>query len=79
MGTGEYIAGWGGITLNRPHEFDLPRCVAMEQSVSGNVPVIPKWAERSGGFGSEPVDLYNEKIAPITGLYVVEDGTVEKR
>ncbi len=39
--------------------------------------VIPKWAERAGGFGSEAVNLYNQKVAPITGLYVIEDGSVE--
>ena len=38
--------------------------------------VIPKWAGRSGGFESEPVQLYNTKIGPITGLYVQPDGTV---
>jgi len=37
--------------------------------------VIPKWAERAGGFGSESVNLYNEKVGPITGLYVQPDGT----
>ena len=39
--------------------------------------VIPKWAERAGGYESEPVRLYNEKVGPITGLYVQSDGTVE--
>ena len=37
--------------------------------------VIPKWADRAGGFGSESVDLYNSKVGPITGLYVQPDGT----
>ena len=37
--------------------------------------VIPKWAERAGGFGSESVDLYNSKVGPVTGLYVQPDGT----
>ncbi|MEC8958180.1 MAG: TRAP transporter substrate-binding protein DctP [Chloroflexota bacterium] len=38
--------------------------------------VIPKWAERAGGYDSEPVQLYNEKVGPITGMYVQPDGTV---
>jgi len=41
--------------------------------------VVPKWAERAGGFDSEAVQIYNDKIAPIVGLYVVADGTVETR
>jgi transcription antitermination factor NusA-like protein len=41
--------------------------------------VIPKWAERAGGFESEAVQLYNEKVGPVTGLYVTADGSVEKR
>ena len=41
--------------------------------------VIPKWAERAGGYDSEPVKLYNEKAGPITGMYVQSDGTVEKK
>ena len=41
--------------------------------------VIPKWAERAGGYDSEPVQLYNEKVGPITGMYVQSDGTVEKK
>ena len=41
--------------------------------------VIPKWAERAGGYDSEPVQLYNEKVGPITGMYVQPDGTVEKK
>ena len=38
--------------------------------------VIPEWADRAGGFESEPVQLYNTKIGPITGLYIQHDGTV---
>ena len=41
--------------------------------------VIPKWVERAGGVESEAVQLYNAKVAPITGLFVLADGTVEKR
>ena len=41
--------------------------------------VIPKWAERAGGYDSEPVRLYNEKVGPITGMYVQSDGTVDKK
>ena len=37
--------------------------------------VIPKWAERAGGFGSESVEMYNSKVGPVTGLYVQPDGT----
>jgi len=28
--------------------------------------VIPKWAERAGGFGSESVEMYNSKVGPVT-------------
>ncbi|MEE3014031.1 MAG: TRAP transporter substrate-binding protein DctP [Chloroflexota bacterium] len=41
--------------------------------------VIPKWAQRAGGYDSEPVRLYNEKVGPITGMYVQPDGTVERK
>ena len=40
--------------------------------------VIPKWVRRVGGPDSDAVKLYNEKVAPITGLMVNPDGTVSK-
>ncbi len=40
---------------------------------------IPNWAERAGGPESEAVKLYNSKVAPITGLYVASDGSVDEK
>ena len=41
--------------------------------------VIPNWAERAGGPESEAVKLYNTKVAPITGLYIASDGSVDEK
>ncbi|MDA0263847.1 MAG: TRAP transporter substrate-binding protein DctP [Chloroflexi bacterium] len=43
---------------------------------AGEKAVLPRWVGRAGGYGSEGVDLYNEKIAAITGLRVNPDNTV---
>lgn len=38
--------------------------------------VVPNWAKKAGGYGSEAVDLYNLRVAPITGLEVQPNGSV---
>ena len=37
--------------------------------------VLPKWIERAGGPASEAGRLFNERIAPISGVVVNPDGT----
>jgi TRAP-type C4-dicarboxylate transport system substrate-binding protein len=37
--------------------------------------VLPNWIKRVGGPDTEIVRLFNEKIAPIVGLKINDDGT----
>ena len=62
------------IELGMKHSNFTTEMLAIIKDAAKNS-VIPKWAERAGGFGSESVDLYNSKVGPITGLYVQPDGT----
>ena len=62
------------IELGMKHSNFTPEMLAIIKDAAKNS-VIPKWADRAGGFGSESVDLYNSKVGPITGLYVQPDGT----
>lgn len=39
--------------------------------------VLPNWVKRTGGPNSEAVQIYNEKVAPITGIRVGSDGQSE--
>ncbi len=41
--------------------------------------VIPGWLKRLGypGSGAEAVAIYNEKVAPYSGLIITEDGSIE--
>jgi TRAP-type C4-dicarboxylate transport system substrate-binding protein len=41
--------------------------------------VIPNWVLHAGGPESEAVKIYNSKVAPITGLYVASDGSVDEK
>ena len=41
--------------------------------------VLPKWIERAGGPGSEAGQLYNDLIAPISGVVVNPDGTATRQ
>jgi len=40
--------------------------------------IVPNWASRAGGYGSEAVNLFNEKVAPIVGVRILPDGTAER-
>tara|TARA_B100000809_G_scaffold43314_1_gene37614 strand:- start:1570 stop:2730 length:1161 start_codon:yes stop_codon:yes gene_type:complete len=62
------------IGLGMTHANFTPEMLDIIKDAAQNS-VIPKWAERAGGFGSESVKLYNSKVGPITGLYVQPDGT----
>ena len=66
------------IELGMTHANFTPEMLAIIKNAAQSS-VIPKWAERAGGFESEAVQLYNEKVGPVTGLYVTADGSVEKR
>ncbi len=66
------------IELGMTHANFTPEMLAIIKNAAQSS-VIPKWAERAGGFESEAVQLYNEKVGPVTGLYVIADGSVEKR
>ena len=41
--------------------------------------VLPKWIERAGGPDSEAGRLYNDLIAPISGVVVNPDGTATRQ
>ena len=62
------------IGFGMTHSNFTPEMLVIIKDAAKNS-VIPKWAERAGGFGSESVDLYNSKVGPITGLYVQPDGS----
>ena len=66
------------IELGMTHSNFTPEMLAIIKDAAVSA-VVPKWAERAGGFGSEAVTLYNTKVAPVTGIYVNPDGTAEKR
>lgn len=58
------------IDLGMTHSNFSPEMLPVfREAVSSSV--IPKWVERAGGSESETVRLYNEKVAPITGLPIV--------
>jgi TRAP-type C4-dicarboxylate transport system substrate-binding protein len=64
------------IDLGMVHaEFNDEISVNVRQAAAESV--IPKWAGKAGGPQSEAVMIYNEKVAPIVGLRILEDGTVE--
>ncbi|MDA1129792.1 MAG: TRAP transporter substrate-binding protein DctP [Chloroflexi bacterium] len=65
------------IELGMTHaNFTIEMLAIMKDAAASSV--IPKWANRAGGPDSEAVKLYNEKIAPITGLTVEADGSVSR-
>ena len=66
------------IELGMNHSTFSPEMMVIIKNAAQST-VIPNWAERAGGFESEAVQLYNEKVGPVTGLYVLADGSVEKR
>ena len=66
------------IELGMTHSNFTPEMLAIIKDAAVSS-VVPKWAERAGGFDSEAVQLYNEKVGPVTGIYVNPDGTAEKR
>ncbi|MCH7737866.1 MAG: TRAP transporter substrate-binding protein DctP [Chloroflexi bacterium] len=66
------------IGLGMTHSNFTPEMLAILKDAAVSA-VIPKWADRAGGYDSEAVQLYNSKVAPITGIYVNPDGTAEKR
>ncbi len=41
--------------------------------------VLPKWIERAGGPNSEAGQLYNQLVAPISGVVVNPDGTATRQ
>jgi len=66
------------IELGMTHSNFTPEMLAIIKDAAVSS-VVPKWADRAGGYGSEAVNLYNEKVGPVTGIYVLPDGTAEKR
>jgi len=38
--------------------------------------VIPAWVRKVGGTDAEMVKVFNEKVSPIVGLYIEDDGSV---
>ena len=40
--------------------------------------ILPNWVARSGGPGSEAVQIFNAKVGPIVGLRVNPDGSITK-
>ena len=40
--------------------------------------VLPRWVRRVGGGSKEVVQVFNEIIGPLVGLWITNIGTVEK-
>jgi hypothetical protein len=40
--------------------------------------ILPNWVNRAGGYDTEAVRIYNEKVAPILGIEVTPDGKAKK-
>ena len=66
------------IELGMEHSNFSPEMLALLKE-GARLSVIPNWAKRAGGPESEAVKLYNSKVAPITGLYVASDGSVDEK
>ena len=72
--TGRIVGAFMGVEYTpfssdlRAHEFDL----ALLQHV------LPGWVERAGGSDSEAVKLFNEKVSPIVGVKINDNGTASK-
>ncbi len=66
------------IGLGMTHSNFTPEMLAIIKDAAVSS-VVPKWAERAGGYDTEAVTLYNENVGPVTGIYVNPDGTAEKR
>ena len=39
--------------------------------------ILPNWVSRAGGYDTEAVRIFNEKVAPIVGIRVTPEGTAE--
>ena len=39
--------------------------------------ILPNWVNRAGGYDTEAVRIFNEKVAPIVGIRVTPDGKAE--
>lgn len=65
------------IELGMIHSYFSPEMLVILKNAAQSA-VIPKWAERAGGYESEAVQLFNEKVGPIIGFKVNPDGTVSK-
>ena len=38
--------------------------------------VVPNWVKKVGGSDAPMVKVFNEKVSPIVGLYIEDDGSV---
>ena len=61
--------------LGMTHKAFTPEMAATVRAAAAAA-VVPNWADRAGGYGSEAVDLYNDKVAPIIGLVMQPDESV---
>ena len=47
----------------------------VQKNIAVPINVLPNWIKRVGGPDTDIVRLFNEKIAPIVGLKINDDGT----
>jgi len=57
-------------------DFTPEMRAAIRQAVLKSI--VPNWAKRAGGPNSEAVKIFNDKVAPIVGLKILADGSVEE-
>ena len=50
----------------------------IQADIAVPINVLPNWIKRVGGPDAEIVDVFNEKISPIVGLKINDDGTTSK-
>ena len=72
------IEAEGQLELRMEHTNFSPEMLGIFKDAAASS-VIPNWVLRAGGPESEAVKLYNTKVAPITGLYVASDGSVDEK
>jgi len=65
------------IDLGMIHSPFTPEMAATVRAAAVQA-VVPNWAKKAGGYGSEAVNLYNSKVAPITGIEILPDGTARE-
>ena len=74
------VNGWDqeGVDLGVAEGMEhLPFTPEIKEAIKAAVldRIVPNWAARAGGYDSEAVKIYNDKVAPIVGVKINPDGS----